>query len=47
MLLLSEEDIVRALPLRECMLEAVDAIEEAERAHALGRTKVHQRISLG
>ncbi|MBM2809325.1 MAG: Ornithine cyclodeaminase [Chloroflexi bacterium] len=46
MLLLSEEDIERVLPLPECMLEAVDAIEEAERAHAEGRTTVHRRIWL-
>jgi alanine dehydrogenase len=45
-LLLSEEDIVKALPLRESMPDAIDAIEEAERAHALGRTKEQQRISL-
>jgi len=46
MLLLSDEDIERALPVPECMVEVIDAIEQAELAHAQGRTLVWPRIAM-
>lgn len=46
MLLLSDADIAKALPLPDCMPDAIDALEEAERAAAFGRTKEVQRIAL-
>lgn len=46
MLLLTDEDIQRALPLRECMREAVDAVERATLAQAEGRVLLHDRIVL-
>jgi ornithine cyclodeaminase len=43
-LLLSDADLIQALPLRESMPAAIDTLEEAERAYALGRTREPMRI---
>jgi alanine dehydrogenase len=45
-LLLADSDIVKALPLPDCMPAAIDALEEAERAYAAGRTREAQRVAL-
>ncbi|MBM2809341.1 MAG: Ornithine cyclodeaminase [Chloroflexi bacterium] len=47
MLLLTDEDVQRALPLPACMGDAIAALERAEIARALGRTSVHPRASIG
>lgn len=43
MLLLSDEEIRQLLPLPDCMAQAVDAVEAAERADGEGRAAVHER----
>jgi ornithine cyclodeaminase len=45
-LLLSDADLIQALPLRDAMPAAIDALEEAERAYAEGRTREPMRIVL-
>jgi ornithine cyclodeaminase/alanine dehydrogenase-like protein (mu-crystallin family) len=46
LLLLSDAEVAQALPFPECLPDAIDALEEAERAYALGRTREAQRVAL-
>ncbi|MBM2810563.1 MAG: Ornithine cyclodeaminase [Chloroflexi bacterium] len=46
MLILNDEEARKALPLRTCMLDAVDAVEEATRIEGRGGAALHPRIAL-